>query len=451
VLSVLISTLVYQSCKDENPAKEKLKQLTSDIIITQAQQGQVYEQMKWIARGAVKLATTDQAFQDLVHSTIESTEFYMETNGVLQTESMAQLQVDYFTNVLNDVNLFFPINNYNSGYFYEVVIDGCVNKVGVRIPEADIIDRTKTLVITAEDPFDDTYSSSTGYFYNDGGGVSSPFVDSLTITEDNMDSVYLWVVGFAENCKEVSSGGSEGTGVSFVCDDDGICEPEQGETIDNCADCQNLPSGNTLKLVSYTSKTDRKKFSNSHPEKRYQEAFFQGRYSLTYSTYIYYPTTNDSVVNDRGSIGGVEYLPLQTNFKAWGANAEIKRTKKTNGGSTKSNRGSHTTKTLNQDWSYTYNKNVDALFFTIFEEDEWHTPYIVSRVQDVNGTNVTAEYFINSNGKTYSHHSTPSGTSEIIYIPPASSDWVPDGNGGYTLTHTLDGEFEIVLSYTPRP
>jgi hypothetical protein len=74
---------------------------------------------------------------------------------------------------------------------------------------------------------------------------------------------------------------------------------------------KNLPSGNTLKLVSYTSKTDRKKFSNSHPEKRYQEAFFQGRYSLTYSTYIYYPTTNDSVVNDRGSIGGVEYLPLQ--------------------------------------------------------------------------------------------------------------------------------------------
>ena len=457
-------SLVLISCK-KSGTLELSSARAQKASVGPGQENLVIDQLKWIARGIPDLADPNQPFRQLVENLCFQVpgEFYaLNTDIQIDAQTLA---IDYENEVFTNVNNRFSPNSYNRSFFFEIEIDGCMNMVGIRIPELDIVNTAQKLVVVPEDPFTNDGDSIYGYYLNDTLASSPPVLDSLLISEDNMDSVYLWVVGLVQSCLDssFSAGGSGGSETSaafwWYCDGDGICEPEHGEDETNCPDCQNsyVPL-KKLVLREIRSLTDRKKFGSNHPDVKYQEAHLQGKYAVCY-TYAIVDHNNLNIKEHRTyhptPSGSGPYTPPATLFKAWGGNAEMKRCKKNWRGKTKCNRGSSTVKTENAVLSYDFEKNDDAIYFEVFERDDNR------KVKDktISITNASGSM---TSILTLEQHSAPgfpyswtwnnrTGQMEhICEILPNDPNyqWIPDpaGGPGEIMTLTFDGEIEFVLA-----
>lgn len=451
--------LVGTSCRKTENWSGQSPIGTKTAIVGPNQGSLLKQQLRWIARGIPDLADTDHQFRNVVEFICNQRpgEYYA-SNGIIQQEALGQLSIDYEAEVYANVNTRFPSNSYDRDFFFEVDINGCLHIVGIKIPELDIIDTTKKLVVMPEDPYTNGGDSIYGYFVNDTIPLVPPILDSVLITEDNMDSLYLWVVGLVQDCLDSNVSGGAFEGVRWFCDGDGICEPEQGETEENCQDCYGSYRANKkLVLKEVRSLTDRKKYSSIHPDAKYQEAHLQGKYEIGY-TYAVVENSTLQVKNLREPKGvaiGVTYIPPQLDFKAWGRNAEIKRCRKNRRGKTRCNRGSETTKTWNDVMSYDYDKNLDAIYFFVFERDM--TRVVGTKkitMSNSNGT-ITNDLILTQQsapGKPYSYTwNTRTGQMEYIFeVLPGSTtyQWVPDpsGNGTETMTLNFDGEVQFILA-----
>lgn len=460
--------LMFASCQ-KTDAFDKISQSNRKAVVSAGQEPLVIEQLKWIARGIPDLADPNQPFRQIVENLCYQMpgEFYA-TNADIQSDATSQIATDYEVEVFNNVNSRFPSNNYDPSFFYEIEIDGCMNIVGIRIPELDIADMSKKLVVLPEDPFTNGGDSIYGYFLNDTIVASPPILDSILIDEDNMDSVYLWVVGLVLDCLDSTylagsgGGGAEGqTPVWWYCDGDGICEPEHGEDETNCADCQTSYVPNQkLILKNIRSKTDRKKFSSNHPEVKYQEAHLQGKYEVCFTYAVV--DHNSLTVKDLRKyhselIGGTvtPYTPPHQRFKAWGKNAEMPRCKRKRRGGTKCNRGCEKDKPQEDVLSYNFNKNDDAIYMLVFERDANRS---VTR-HDISITDASGSL---SDILTLDNHAAPgkpyswtwnnrTGQMEYVYeILPndPNHQWIPDPSGGpgEVMILSFDGEIEYTLA-----
>ncbi len=231
------------------------------VTVTTSDAPEIAKQMKWIAKGLAGIADLNAIVKAEIHTQVELTYFYAESNSNLDLNLFTALGFDYDQEVDGWLQGNIPGNDYNSAYFFDIDIDDCKGKVSVKIPEADIVDQTKLHVVTAEDVFD-VGSQTTGYYITGLG-----LLDSLQVNEGNMDSVYLWVVGLDNDC-----------GDSTICGD-GVLDP--GETCESCPeDCPTTlhttdPSSDTYKLILKEVKlwTDNKNAPGGHPNFDYQEAF----------------------------------------------------------------------------------------------------------------------------------------------------------------------------------
>ncbi len=455
---MLVSGMVYLvSCKNDSAETVVGKRFNSgavSVVVTQAQEADITAQLQWIARGIPEPAFHVSSFKTVVHDEVENNpDGYFETNTNLQTEMLISVPTDYESDVQISIDANFTPNTYDDDYFYEIDLEDCIHKVGIRIPEADIVDQTKLHVVTSDDPFIQDGTSTTGYYWDSING----HLDSLTIDYDNMDSVYLWVVGLVSNCRDGMGSGSapEPDLVDEYCDNDGICEPEHGETPGNCPDCIPVASGQTLVLQSMTSRTDRKKFGSIHPDIRYQEAYLQNKYTVTCAFTLVDGVTGvvKGVREEHTTIiSGVPtvYIPPELVFRAWGANSAMKRCKKKKNGNTKCNRGSHTIRTASDSISFDFDKDEDYIFITVYEEDLAQPSRNVTLTHNIlnpSGTiivpNLPVSHQIESNGKTYSHNTTPGFANDIVVIDPGDPRWILNGAGEQQITITLDGEMDI--------
>lgn len=462
----MVCSLFVFSCKKDATIGSGSKH-SKTAVVGANQEPLVKQQLRWIARGIPDYAHPNQPFRQIVENLCNNVPgaFYA-TNTDIQADASSQLSQDYEQEVYNNVNNRFPMNSYDRNFFFEIEIDGCMNNVGIRIPELDIIDKTKKLVVLPGDPFTNGGDSIYGYYVNDTV-LGPPILDSVLIDEDNMDSVYLWVVSLVESCLDSSMMGGFGTESmprAEYCDGDSICEPEHGENALNCTDCQGITAPNRkLTLTSITSLTDKKKFSSFHPEVKYQEAHIQNRYDVcfTYSIVDHNTLTPKdtrlyhAIPGNSAQFAGDPYTPPAEIFKAWGKNAEMKRCKKKRRGGTKCNRGSSTTKTPNDVLSVDFDKNNDAIYFLVFERDDNRqvTDETIS-IDNASGTSssIVLLHEHSAPGKPYSWtFNNRTGQMEHIFeILPNDPNfqWVPDPGGGNfeTMVLTFDGEIQFLLT-----
>ncbi len=345
-----------------------------------------------------------------------------------------------------------PGHDYDQSYFFDIDIDDCPGKVSVRIPEADIVDQTKLHVVTTDNPLNPQNNMS-GYFISTTG-----FLDSLIISDNNIDSFYLWIVGVDNNCDKDTA----------FCGDS-ICQRELGESYLTCEDCPppmlKTSQVYSVELASLTFNTDKKNDGGAHPGVHYQESHFQGKYKIKVAfTGVDYVANElfDYRFREFQSLGAgnvvatSEYIDID-NFKAWGkckSGRDVIR--RNDAGNGKSNRGCTFTKTLNMLLTTDYCPNDDALVFVPFEYDHWAKSW-----------NMLTQGIV-CTGRAYSHVSGQnnskldlSGTPfhegwrviERLRSFPASGSqgpWVPIGTtGSFETTLTLDGELSARLVMNP--
>jgi hypothetical protein len=191
--------LIASSCLKDEVGKVSQINFTDvhALTITTSDSNDLRKNLRWISKGVAGLGHSFNTFKPQVHDFVLSTDYYEETNENI--ENLFGSSFLYANEHYTWLDLNIPTNDYDSSYFFDITLDGCEGKTCIRIPEADIVDTTKLHVVTPDEIFGDV-ESSTGYYFNTSTGL----IDSLTITEDNMDSVYLWVVGVAFNCDEAA-------------------------------------------------------------------------------------------------------------------------------------------------------------------------------------------------------------------------------------------------------
>lgn len=451
--TVLTYLLTVTSCK-EDMNRPEITYNDHMVTVTSTQSNEVAKQMTWIAKGVAGIAHQSSLAKGKIHNLVEATDFYAETNTNLDDNMAASIGFDYDQEVNNWLQTNVAGNDYDQAYFFDINIDACPGKVSIRIPEADIVDKTKLHVVTPENVFNNV-ETTTGYFITSGG-----VLDSLIITEDNMDSVYLWVVGLENDC---------GNGFTPICGDS-ICQSWYGETAETCpGDCpdkksKRKPVGTEYNLIvkDLIINTDKKKAGGAHPNIHYQEAHLQGKYDICVGLGIYDATDltisqwgfdNDPILTPMGATGVGPTIPIGS-YDAWGKNCDIRRYNGQNG---KSNRGKNGTHLKNLTVSSSYFPNSDNIIFVLSEFDknsaQWQWPD--------NGETRT-------NGKCYTYK--PGQNNGIIvppgvnlndnwlviensgggFLSPPGAPWVAVSGGIYEATLLLDGEMSVVLQITPK-
>ena len=359
----------------------------------------------------------------------------------------------------------------------------CCNAFFIRIP--DFLSQNTSLPIivfpilekVAVVPQGDVF----GYF--DNAGTLDSMTMSTFIDEDHDELFYEWVVGRVPDCnadwKEPG------------CDNDGICEPLFGETVENCEDCQNLakvlPGKGSLYLWSVQSLTDwKRKNSPSYvPDKRYQEWHYNGKYEIGFQYALYNTDKNlveyQFVIDDTDPNKPYKHqADIVKDFTSWG-NCEVPRCKdKWIGSGTKCNNGVSTVESFGQSklLSSTFHPTIDEVYFLLYEKDwEFTNPenvgydfgvYINRGIGEVRrpyshqygtpgGVQDWSAFHASVSGTTTTHSGGTNQTSvsnqgdDIWFIDNDASLWISMGQIGgknaYQYYNTLDGEWGIQLVY----
>lgn len=115
-------------------------------------------------------------------------------------------------------------------------------------------------------PFDNTtqpMDSVWGFYINS----TSNDLDSTLLTDDNYDDYDVYIVYVHSGCDIASQGPGSG------CNGNGVCEPQKGETPENCEECANEIQDlgeHTLEVLSVTIKEDKPMFDESWIENKYE-------------------------------------------------------------------------------------------------------------------------------------------------------------------------------------
>ncbi|NUM31345.1 MAG: hypothetical protein HUU47_03355 [Bacteroidetes bacterium] len=393
-------------------------------------------------------------------------------NEHIQYELLNNRSINYQNSVYNNVNNRFASNDFDSSLFYQFYFKDCLWFIGVSIPELDNIDKTKQFLAIPSADFN-YQTDNYGYFINSTGGISH--LDSVIIDENNIDDYYVWVVGTYNTCHD-----EFGFGLSSheVCDNDGKCEEEYGETKENCTDCTDPVSINTkisgrkefyiLDLKS--TKDEKDKNSSSHPTNEFQESHLIGKYEIYY-TYGIFDMTNSTTRAtplklidrrsevDNNSTATREYLWHAT---AWGKNCDIKRCKTKSNGSRTCNKGKENNpETINRLLYQNYDPTIHNVYLILYENDpsmgfKSHSIHDIDNdIPESTATRMEEEGF--QYGWTY--HNVSGTNTEILKIEhpgisPTTGGWSTETRvinkltrNGYKKTFTLDGEMEITIGF----
>jgi len=309
-----------------------------------------------------------------------------------------------------------------------------------------------------------------GYFFDSNGNL-----DSMThgdfIDDDMEDDFFQWFVLSRLDCTLQRR--EEG------CDNDGICEPWFGETAENCPDCQNKAKNmpgleGKLFLWEIESLTDHKgKNASNRVAKHYQESYVNAfKYEIAMQ-YVIYNTTSGNVdyqfvIGESGD-PYPEDAPIIAKFKGWTSSAEVKRTKTKKNGSTKSNKGQHTTRFFGQGGTMLNGKSslltphfvpsIDQVYF-VLNEDDWK-PFppdstelgydfatYINKGIGPKRKHYTADQNVQSQQRQFGPCTSSTG---VYFIDNQWSKWNPippiNGKDAYEHETTLDGEWRIKLVF----
>jgi|GEM_PF-1217142 hypothetical protein len=442
---------VFYACKEERNLPIQQRQ-DNFVQVTSLDAGPIEKQLVWIAKGLAGIADQSTAAKSSIHDFVEANGFYAESNAKLDNELQGSLGFDYDLEVDQWLQANQPGNDYDQSYFFDIDIDDCPGKVSVRIPEADIVDQTKLHVVTTDNVLD-PQNNKPGYFITGAG-----FLDSLIISDNNIDSFYLWIVGIDNDCGEDSA----------FCGDS-ICQLELGENYLNCEDCPpprfKTSQVYSVELASLTFKIDKKNDGGGHPGVHYQESHFQGKYKIKLAF-----TGVDYVENElyafrfrefqnvgsQNVVQTSDYIDIDK-FKAWGkckSGKDVIRRHDASKG--KSNRGCTFTKTLNMLLTTDYCPNDDALVLVPFEYDHFSKSWN-QMTQGIVCTGRAYSHVPGQNNSKLDLSGTPFHEGwrvieRLQTFPAAGSQgpWVPIGTtGSFEATLTLDGELTARLVMNP--
>jgi hypothetical protein len=431
--------VAFYACKEERNLPIQQQQ-DNYVQVTSSDGALVQKQLIWIAKGLAGIADQSAAVKSEIHTFVELTDFYIETNENLDADLQTSLSYDYDYEVDQWLQNNQPGNDYDASYFFDIDIDNCLGKVTVQIPEADTIDKTKLHVVTLDNPLDQL-STTPGYFISGAG-----LIDSIIITEDNMDSVYLWIVGVAQNCPEDTFNSETAMRLPPL-------SPPQGPSY-------------TVRIGNLNINTDKKNVSSNHPEDIYQEGHLRGKYEIRAASGIYdardFSEWREVNFQDYGGYHVVG------NYKAWGRHGKKGRKviKRYNGSSGKSNRGGHWTEPVNKVISDEYYPDLENFVFVLFEKDEvgpagrpdnscysrnWgytYSPgqsnqYTITPASSSGGPLLNGQ--LSDNWVVIESDTSPTGPGGQ-QLP--SGVWIPTGATTYETVLSLDGEMSVVLTLT---
>tara|TARA_B110000971_G_scaffold219345_1_gene260236 strand:+ start:92 stop:1390 length:1299 start_codon:yes stop_codon:yes gene_type:complete len=368
--------LAFYACKEERNLP--LQQQQDNYVQVTVNDGSlIQKQLTWIAKGLAGISDQTALVKSEIHNLVEANAFYIEINDNLDAELLVALSYDYDFEVNQWLQANQPGNDYDQSYFFDIDIDNCPGKVSVRIPEADVIDQTKLHVVMPSNPLEEV-ASVMGYYISSIG-----LIDSITISEANMDSVYLWIVGVENDCNS-DTFYSENAPMRLAP----LTPP--------------LGPGYTVRLKSIKFNTDNKNTSGNHPGDIYQEGHFAGKYQINVSCGIY-DETDFSVW--RETKFGDDDLSIGK-YKSWGKHKAGRNVIRRHNGS-KSNRGGSWTEPVNKVLADTYYPDLENFVFVLYEYD-WGV-----------GTSGSPDNAVQSRNWGYSY--APGQSNQYPINPPTSS------------------------------
>ena len=427
---LLASTVTaFYACKEERNLPMEQRQ-DNYVQVTAADAQLVQKQLAWIAKGLAGIADQNPSVKAGIHDFILSSNYFTQSNLDIDDELQNTTGFDYDQEVDQWLQTNQPGNDYDQSYFFEIDTDSCPGDVVVRIPEADIADESKLHVVTPENVFG--HSENTWGYYLSAIGA----IDSINITDENADSVYLWVIGLTD-CNDGST--AIIVNPERGCDFDSICEPWFGEKWPDCAPCvEPLPNEMSLTLKSLHFNADHKRDWGGHPGRRYQEAQLQGKYNIRFGYAVFngIPKIN-RIANFGSPLSDLSFN--EKGYTSWGKDCDIKRKNIRRG---TSNRGRIWIDEVNVPLTQRYNSTEDTLSFTLYERDK-----------DISFQQFLANGGIHSNGSAYSNSG---GTAFTFLLPNAlpvnspsyTGDWILVSPGVWEANFPLDTEMNATFQLT---
>lgn len=223
---------------------------------------EVENQLKWIAKGYARLfenSTKRTMWHDYLASKTYNEELHSESNPYFVTVDT----FDFDNLVKNAVDTDFPNNNYIQSVYYGFDVDSCFFSTGLRQIDPDLNNLDYRITYVPFDNATQPIDSVWGFHINS----TTNDLDSTLLTDDNYDDYDVYVVFVQSNC------GAEISSLLPGCEQNGVCEPQKGETPENCEDCANEIQDfgeHTLEVLSVTIKEDKPMFDESWIENKYE-------------------------------------------------------------------------------------------------------------------------------------------------------------------------------------
>ncbi len=222
----------------------------------------IENQLKWIAKGYSRVFE-NSTNRNIWHNYLATKDYNEEIHTITNPYFVTTNSINFDSEVKNAIDNDFPGNDYIQSVYFDFNLGNCLYSTGLRQVDKDL--NTKHYRITyvpfnsTSQPMDDVY----GYYIDSASGD----VDSTLLTDDNYDDYDVYIVYAYSNCEDRAAAALPG------CEANGICEPQKGETPENCEDCSTevVNSGEfTLEVLSVTLKKDKHMFDESWIEDKYE-------------------------------------------------------------------------------------------------------------------------------------------------------------------------------------
>lgn len=380
---------------------------------------EVENQYKWIARGYVGYLTNTTKRNWLTSHLLSRPDYENQHDSINQL-SISNMNIDLEGEIDSNININFTSNDYSRGYFYGFNFENCAYSTNIRLVDSPNLNL----------PWVVTYQSLIlkdtvwGYFQNNSGNL-----DSIEIHSQNYEDYLIYCIFPSTQCSD----GRVSMGITGGCNNNGVCEPYQGENEENCTDCalnKQKTYQKRLEVVGVTILED---------QQLYDENWAKGRYYLGWDWAI--------AEGDTGRIHGTRE---DQNFiyNTWKRN-EVKVCRKTCKGTP--------TEKQNKNNNLMYN-NFEPLkqdIYVLFWENDSRKKHqrpmtsINNTIIQFSQTNFDNQWWpVYRGGSFYSVQNGGLGDG-IVYVPKGSV-WTTDPSN--TKRHTIEmvnpsGEIKIKLVY----
>jgi hypothetical protein len=283
ILTSTFILLMLNSCKTEEKILRNEKTGTINRIPSQGNyttfnsEFDCDEQLKYLAKGYAPFLETATNRNEMTNFLLQK-DYNQESHLITYGYFNLQNSMDIENEIFNNVNINSPNNNYDRSVFYGLEFENCTWSTYIRIVD------TASFGL----PWIVTYESTTkgdtvmGYFINSHGNL-----DSIELNSYNYENYLIYCVFLDSDCGLTSSLNIDQTG----CNNNNVCEPGQGETVENCLDCINNPKLSNQKILQVSwVRIDK-------DNGMLDEAWSQGKYNLYWDWVI----ANDDVLVTRGA------------------------------------------------------------------------------------------------------------------------------------------------------